>query len=268
MTARAPRACLVLSLVLLASCAVSAVPRKKAGQEPPLEPVIGVLTAPLSFLPVARARRGRSRPSLAQAASSFPSSYARWLEQAGARVVPILYDSSPAALARQFGQINGVLFTGGCPWQPYTMRRNGPWVRGVSICHAEVSRQTRLVRSPPSRVTTLLRRTVQAASLGRAASSTQATSAQPRGCSTLWRGPTRRARPCRCGARASVRRMGNAAHAVRAPTTARLVWQCVEHAAKPKNRRSDAESLLPKSAVFGGTRGNAAHAVRAAVWFS
>ena len=39
--------------------------------------------------------------------------YVKWLEQAGAAVVPILYNSTPPTLEAQFETLNGVLFTGG-----------------------------------------------------------------------------------------------------------------------------------------------------------
>ncbi|CAD8126009.1 unnamed protein product [Paramecium sonneborni] len=45
--------------------------------------------------------------------SYFPSSYVKWIEQAGARVIPIHWDSSYDELTVILNQINGVLFTGG-----------------------------------------------------------------------------------------------------------------------------------------------------------
>ena len=52
------------------------------------------------------------------AANKFPShplprSYTKWLESAGARVVPIPFDLPAASLTTLLGQINGALFTGG-----------------------------------------------------------------------------------------------------------------------------------------------------------
>ena len=77
----------------------------------PHEPVIGVLTYP-SHDAVRPGCQHDCGP-LIKDSSYFGSSYARWLEQAGARVVPILYDSTPAELRAQFAKLNGVLFTGG-----------------------------------------------------------------------------------------------------------------------------------------------------------
>ncbi|CAD8152642.1 unnamed protein product [Paramecium octaurelia] len=45
--------------------------------------------------------------------SYFPSSYVKWIEQAGARVIPIHWDSSYDEITSTLNQINGVLFTGG-----------------------------------------------------------------------------------------------------------------------------------------------------------
>ena len=84
-------------LALLSLAAVRGVPQTK-----PLEPVIGVLTMPMDGV-----------ADGAKEGSYIGSAYARWLEQAGARVVPILFDSTPAELTSQFGKVNGVLFTGG-----------------------------------------------------------------------------------------------------------------------------------------------------------
>ena len=70
-----------------------------------LEPVIGILTVPISM-------GGKNVTTSTAAYSYVGSAYARWLEMAGARVVPIPYDATPAELTAQFAKVNGVLFTG------------------------------------------------------------------------------------------------------------------------------------------------------------
>lgn len=45
--------------------------------------------------------------------SYFPASYVKWLEAAGARVVPIPYTMPAAELSTLLGSLNGALFTGG-----------------------------------------------------------------------------------------------------------------------------------------------------------
>ena len=63
-------------------------------------PIIGILTMPSSY-------------SAYKNQSFFPSSYVKFLEQGGARVVPIPYDLQEAALKELLSHINGALFTGG-----------------------------------------------------------------------------------------------------------------------------------------------------------
>lgn len=77
-------------------------------------PIIGVLTTPtlsgegcVTFSAVARNHQSHG------GGSCFHSLYVKWIESAGGRVVPLLYDSSPAALDELFNSLNGVLFTGG-----------------------------------------------------------------------------------------------------------------------------------------------------------
>ncbi|GFH15267.1 folate gamma-glutamyl hydrolase [Haematococcus lacustris] len=45
--------------------------------------------------------------------SYIAASYVKWVESAGARVVPILYDMSPAQVRARFAMINGLLLPGG-----------------------------------------------------------------------------------------------------------------------------------------------------------
>ena len=49
----------------------------------------------------------------ADGGSYIAASYVKWLESAGARVVPVHYESSAAELAALFGSINGFLIPGG-----------------------------------------------------------------------------------------------------------------------------------------------------------
>lgn len=63
-------------------------------------PIIGILSMPTSY------------PGY-ENKSYFPASYVKWLESAGARVVPLLYTSSAAEIKQQLQYINGALFTGG-----------------------------------------------------------------------------------------------------------------------------------------------------------
>ena len=84
------------SLLLL----VSSVAGSLAALAPFERPTIGVLTFPVDD-------NATAGPSTVDAA------YVKWLEQAGAAVSPILYNSSAPALEAQFATLNGVLFTGG-----------------------------------------------------------------------------------------------------------------------------------------------------------
>merc|ERR1711934_735356 len=66
-------------------------------------PVIGILSNPTTDCGT-----GDPRPG-----SCFNTLYVDWLQSAGARVTPILYDSSPEELDRAFASVNGILLTGG-----------------------------------------------------------------------------------------------------------------------------------------------------------
>lgn len=65
-----------------------------------LRPVIGVLTQP-------------QRTPLGVEVEYVAASYVKFLEAAGARVVPLRYSASEEELRRVFDSINGVLFPGG-----------------------------------------------------------------------------------------------------------------------------------------------------------
>ena len=83
----------------------------------------GVLLLLLLLLREARSG-GTDRPVIAVVSQPFDeydaskgsfifSYYATFLESAGARVVPLMYDQSDEALQKLLGSVNGVLFTGG-----------------------------------------------------------------------------------------------------------------------------------------------------------
>ena len=78
------------ALAALASCVASLNDR----------PIIGILSMPSTY-------------SKYPGQSFFPASYTKFLEQAGARVVPIPYDLPADDLAALLRKLNGALFTGG-----------------------------------------------------------------------------------------------------------------------------------------------------------
>lgn len=65
-------------------------------------PVVGIVTLPITV---------PSQRKLGP--SSFATSYARWVEAGGARVVPIFYDSTKEELDFLLPRLNGVFYTGG-----------------------------------------------------------------------------------------------------------------------------------------------------------
>lgn len=82
-------------------------------------PIIGVLTIPISpaMMPV-------SQQSLFPVGSFgyISASYVKYLEGSGARVVPILHNSTDQQILELLGKVNGVMFTGGDdvpPGDPY-----------------------------------------------------------------------------------------------------------------------------------------------------
>ncbi|KAG2501964.1 hypothetical protein HYH03_000461 [Edaphochlamys debaryana] len=64
-----------------------------------LRPIIGIVSQPGSPAPDGH--------------SYIAASYVKWLESAGARVVPIFYDMTPAQIQERFTIINGLLLPGG-----------------------------------------------------------------------------------------------------------------------------------------------------------
>ena len=82
-------------------------------------PVIGILTVPADAsagcITVSSQQQQQQQPAADGdvIGSCFDSLYPEWIGAAGGRVVPIRYDAPPSELARLFGSVNGVLFTGG-----------------------------------------------------------------------------------------------------------------------------------------------------------
>jgi len=70
-----------------------------------LSPVIGILTQPTNSTGIPKFE--------ALGTSYLPASYVKWLQSAGARVVPIPYDAEEVVLNKIFFTINGILFPGG-----------------------------------------------------------------------------------------------------------------------------------------------------------
>ena len=144
---------LTIARLVLAS---SALARARAALSPLERPTIGVLTFPVDDNATAgpstvdaayvergalslerRGRAGTGGPRRAPVrearggggGGARPSRrYVKWLEQAGAAVVPILYNSTPPTLEAQFETLNGVLFTGG-PKRPTDFPRVRACVR-------------------------------------------------------------------------------------------------------------------------------------------
>lgn len=89
-----PRVCSLF--LLLASCAASD------------GPIIGVLTVPNDRECETALEDGPEGGS-----SCFASLYVKYIEAAGGRVAPILYDASDDDIAQIFNSVNGLFFTGG-----------------------------------------------------------------------------------------------------------------------------------------------------------
>ncbi|KAJ0971466.1 hypothetical protein J5N97_019425 [Dioscorea zingiberensis] len=68
-------------------------------------PVIGILTHP--------GDGATGRLSNATNASNIPASYVKFVESAGARVIPLIYNEPQDLIIRKLNLVNGVLFTGG-----------------------------------------------------------------------------------------------------------------------------------------------------------
>ena len=74
-----------------------------------LRPIVGVLTQPLG----AEGTVGSNAGARAGNTTYIAASYVKFLESAGARVVPVHYDSSAEELTALFNSINGLLLPGG-----------------------------------------------------------------------------------------------------------------------------------------------------------
>lgn len=70
----------------------------------PESPIVGILSLPVE---------GECETLSISGGSCFHSMYVKWIEQAGAQVVPVLFDSSGDDLEDLLSSINGILFTGG-----------------------------------------------------------------------------------------------------------------------------------------------------------
>ncbi|KGN55059.1 gamma-glutamyl hydrolase 2 [Cucumis sativus] len=68
-------------------------------------PVIGILSHP--------GDGASGRHTNASNASYIPASYVKFIESAGARVIPLIYNDPPEVLEEKMGLVNGVIFTGG-----------------------------------------------------------------------------------------------------------------------------------------------------------
>ncbi|XP_038899600.1 gamma-glutamyl hydrolase 2-like [Benincasa hispida] len=69
------------------------------------KPVIGILSHP--------GDGASGRLSNATTASYIPASYVKFVESAGARVIPLIYNDPTDVLEEKLGLVNGVIFTGG-----------------------------------------------------------------------------------------------------------------------------------------------------------
>jgi gamma-glutamyl hydrolase len=72
-------------------------------------PVIGILAQPLI---------ARDAPLGEFGDQYLVASYVKWIEMAGARVVPVQYNQSDAELTRVFGGLSGLVVPGACAAQP------------------------------------------------------------------------------------------------------------------------------------------------------
>ena len=109
--------------VLSAVCFLIPVARSDATLNSTTEwPIVGILTTPLQdsgdCVTLAQTmglvdEKRRPHSGSGSVGSCFHNLYVEWLESAGARVVPILYDMSEEEVRHIFSSVNGVLFTGG-----------------------------------------------------------------------------------------------------------------------------------------------------------
>eukprot|EP01050_Picozoa_sp_SAG11_P022046 SAG11_NODE_4063_length_2082_cov_1.845688_1_plen_169_part_00 len=82
----------------------------------PPRPIIGILAQPLNGVDSVRSDLDPSapfEPAGTVGKQYIAASYIKFVESAGARAVPILYDSDKATLLKLFSSVNGILFPGG-----------------------------------------------------------------------------------------------------------------------------------------------------------
>eukprot|EP01138_Halocafeteria_seosinensis_P003406 gb/GECG01003482.1/.p1 GENE.gb/GECG01003482.1/~~gb/GECG01003482.1/.p1 ORF type:complete len:349 (+),score=29.44 gb/GECG01003482.1/:1-1047(+) len=97
-----------------------------------LRPIIGILSLPNYFDKFQD--KGRSY---------FPSSYVKWVESGGARVVPIPYTMDHDELRQLIPQLNGFLFTGGGTDFAFENNTLTPYARAAQIILEEVESANR-----------------------------------------------------------------------------------------------------------------------------
>eukprot|EP00933_Yihiella_yeosuensis_P064150 TRINITY_DN6748_c0_g1_i3.p1 TRINITY_DN6748_c0_g1~~TRINITY_DN6748_c0_g1_i3.p1 ORF type:complete len:271 (-),score=24.89 TRINITY_DN6748_c0_g1_i3:965-1777(-) len=76
-------------------------------------PIIGILTVPMAEPCATFLNRSQLSDASSGEGSCFNAMYAKYVEAAGGRVVPIVYDFSDTELSKVFHSVNGILFTGG-----------------------------------------------------------------------------------------------------------------------------------------------------------
>jgi len=87
-----------LAAALAVAAAAAAAPPPQVNNRP----IVAILTLPVDL------------PDNPPGTTSyFPASYVKFVEAAGARVVPLRYDAPPSATAALLSRVNGVVFTGG-----------------------------------------------------------------------------------------------------------------------------------------------------------
>jgi gamma-glutamyl hydrolase len=101
----APLACSVVSL----GAAVRAQPSAATN----LRPVIGVFSQDTDTVTASSTIAPEVKAELSAFRYLIPASYAKWIGQAGGRVLPILLDQPAAYYDEVFAQTNGILFPGG-----------------------------------------------------------------------------------------------------------------------------------------------------------
>lgn len=94
---------------MVALVALMVVVAQAQAQQQNLRPIVGILTQPID---------SSFDPSLGT--QYMPASYVKFVESAGAQVVPVFYNSTTEELQEVFNSINGILFPGGSSDLDYT----------------------------------------------------------------------------------------------------------------------------------------------------